>query len=100
MSVTIYEPNVGHIFRNEEGHLYPDNEQNRKLLISVVSDPSNALGSDRFDNHWYAKIQKDGSQLWAQVRNNQIRNGGINASPRNFKPQSGLSGVEEIKWND
>lgn len=38
-----------------------------------------------------ARTLDDGTQVWAQTRNGDIVNGGLNQTPRPFNPQSGLS---------
>lgn len=48
---------------------------------------------DMWSNDWYARIDEDGSQLWAEVRNGAIiRNCGRNRTPRPWDPETGLSG--------
>lgn len=90
--IKIYDKNGQdkHIFRNEKGHL-PDTPENRKLLSDVASDIKNRLDVDSRGNEWYAKNLPDGKQVWALVRNNVIRNGGINDTIRSFNKQTGLS---------
>jgi RHS repeat-associated protein len=80
-----------HIFRDAAGHL-PDTPANRELLEVVANDQSAKLGTDKFGNVWSARILDDGSQVWVQTRNGTIQNGGVNATPRIFHPESGLSG--------
>jgi hypothetical protein len=90
--IQIYDKNGQdkHIFRNGEGHL-PDTPENRELLRDVASDIKNKLDVDSRGNEWYAKTLSNGKQVWALVRNNVIRNGGINDTPRSFNKQTGLS---------
>lgn len=87
-----------HIFRNKEGHL-SDTPENRQLLKDVASDINNRLDIDSRGNEWYVKILSDGKQVWAVVRNNVIRNGGINDIPRPFNKQTGLSKNIGTTWN-
>jgi filamentous hemagglutinin len=84
------ESQLGHIFRDETGHL-PDTPNNRSLLQSVANDSGNKLGSDQFGNEWYAQTQPNGSQVWVKVRNGQIENGGLNQTPKTYSPSTGLS---------
>ncbi len=85
------ESRVSHIFRNSEGHFIHDNLMNRKTLINVSNDPKAFLGKDVLGNYWFAKQNYEGSQIWVQVRNNKIINGGINMKPKKFNPKTGLS---------
>ena len=87
---TIPDSRVPHIFRQAPGHL-PDTPANRQLLTDVALNPRNFLGTDRYDNLWYAQTQPNGNQIWVQVRNGQIMNGGLNPVPRIFHPHTGLS---------
>jgi hypothetical protein len=96
-AVSFNEKYTSHIFRNAEGHL-PDTPANRNLLQTTASDRGNLLGTDKYGNEWYAKVQNDGSQVWVQVRNGEIRNGGLNSSPIDFNPETGLS--SPVRPND
>jgi len=78
-----------HIFRNKEGHML-DTPSNRAILRNLVRNANNYLGKYARDNHWYAKVLKKGKQLWAWVRNNMIRDGGLNETPRSFNGRTGL----------
>ncbi|OKH42766.1 hypothetical protein NIES2130_39550 [Scytonema sp. HK-05] len=66
------------MFTEKDGHL-PDTPENRDLLVKVASDGKNYLGKDKYGNDLYGKINPDGSQTWAQVRDGVIQNGGKNA---------------------
>ncbi len=88
--ITIDEHKAPHIFRARVGHL-PDTQQNRALLEDVANDNANRLGTDQFGNDWCAKTNADGTQIWVQVRNDKIINGGVNQMPRTFTAQAGLS---------
>jgi RHS repeat-associated protein len=88
---TIPDNAAKHIFSNSEGHMPDDTPGNRQLLIDTASDSSNYLGTDKYGNDWYAQNLPDGRQAWAQVRGNQIRNGGINVTPKPWDPNTGLS---------
>ena len=82
--VTIEENRDRHIFRDVAGHFAEDTLENRQVLISAVGNPKNFLGTDRFGNEWWAERRDDGTQIWAQVREGRIMNGGINITPRPF----------------
>jgi len=88
--VKVCEKSAKHIFRNKSGHL-EDTSANRNLLIRVASNFKNYLGIDQYGNQWFAKTLSNGRQIWASVRNNFIRNGGINSELKTFNPQTGLS---------
>ena len=88
--IKIFEKNSKHIFRNASGHL-SDTPENRQLLLDLVSDSKNFLGVDKHGNHWFARTLPNGSQVWASVRDNCIRNGGINKVIKNFNSETGLS---------
>jgi hypothetical protein len=90
--VAIDEARVGHIFRNAEGHVL-DTQANRALLVDVANNRAARLGTDQFGNVWSAATRADGTQVWVQMRNGQIINGGVNATPRTFNPQTGLSNL-------
>jgi len=38
---------------------------------------------------WYAKTLENGIQIWAEVRNGQVRNGGFNSTPKIYNPKQG-----------
>ena len=78
-----------HIFRNKEGHI-TDTPENRELLINVVKDSKNYLGTDKHGTNWYSKTLETGKQVWVTERNNLIRDGGINNSPKQFNINTGL----------
>ncbi len=81
---------LGHIFRNEPGHL-ADTPANRQLLLGTANNQKNMLGVAESGNTWYGNTQKNGTQVWAETRNGNIVNGGVNSAPRTFNPQTGLS---------
>ena len=93
MAGTIDETDARHIFRQAGGHV-PDTRGNRELLIST-HDPVHFMGQDRFGNPWYARVLQDGRQVWIQCRGDRIRNGGVNAIPRQFHALTGLSKPEK-----
>ena len=79
-----------HIFRNKKGHI-EDNKENRSLLEDVANDSRNYVGSDNYGNQWYSKVLPNGKQVWVQVRNNTIQNGGINDPPLQWNNGTGYS---------
>ncbi|MGH9473703.1 MAG: RHS repeat domain-containing protein, partial [Terriglobales bacterium] len=86
------ESQLGHIFREAEGHL-PDTPENRALLENVANDPANSLGTAANGTSWSARTLPDGQQVWVQTRGGRIVNGGIiNDTPRTSNPSTGLSG--------
>lgn len=87
---TISDSRASHIFRNAEGHLF-DSPANRKLLTDVGSNPRNLAGVDQYGTMWYAEMHPSGGQVWVQVRNGQVTNGGINSVARTFNPRTGLA---------
>jgi hypothetical protein len=88
---TIDDKSAAHIFRDARGHLPDDTPDNRQLLISTASDESNYVGTDKYGNDWYSKLIEGGKQVWVQVRNGIIRNGGVNDVPRLWDPNTGFS---------
>ncbi len=89
-SISIPEERIAHIFRNKEGHLL-NTPENHQLLKSVAEDKSAILGKDKFGNIWSATTNQDGTQIWVQIRNGKIINGGLNLRPKFFHPATGLS---------
>ncbi len=83
------EAAIGHIFQGK--HNLPDTPDNRNLILDVANNPNNFLGADGRGNEWYHMIQDNGTQVWVQVRNGKIFNGGINDIPRQWNPQTGFS---------
>lgn len=90
VAITILETNAGHIFRNAAGHLTTDTPANRKTLVDVASDSKNYLGKDKYGNDWYGKTRADNTQVWVRVRNSQVTNGGVNATPGTYDAQLGI----------
>lgn len=85
---------ISHIFGNREGHL-PDTPANRRLIGDLANDSGCLLGSDMWGKEWYARINPDGTQVWATVLNGIIQNCGENAEPRPWNPGTGLSDSEQ-----
>src|SRR5580704_3577609 len=82
--IELHEGRTGHIFREADGHFSEDTAVNRQMLIETASRSENLLGGDRFGNEWFAEVRTDGTQIWAQVRDGKITNGGVNITPRDF----------------
>jgi filamentous hemagglutinin len=82
--IVIAEERVDHIFREADGHFPEDTAVNREALIGTANRSGNYLGTDRFGNGWFAEVRADGTQIWVQVREGRIMNGGVNATPRDF----------------
>jgi hypothetical protein len=80
-----------HIFRDAPGHM-PDTIANRSVLQTLANDRAAILGVDQFGNTWAARVAADGTQVWVQIRNGVIINGGVNPVFRPFNPLTGLSG--------
>ncbi len=80
---------TGHIFRDAEGHI-PDTPENRALLEDVANDSANFRGTDKYGNKWYTRTQSDGSLVWVEIRNGKIFEGGVNVTPKQWNPETGL----------
>lgn len=75
-----------HIFSDRKGHVI-DSPSSRRLLEDVVSDRSNLVGRKlRGGSELFAKLLDDGRQVWVEVRNGLIQDGGVNDIPRSFWP--------------
>jgi hypothetical protein len=70
---------------------FPDTPEHRQMLQELVTKHTNYLGTDMWHNDWYGEILPDGRQLWAKVRNNTIKYGGLRKIPKSFDPKMGLS---------
>jgi RHS repeat-associated protein len=69
-----------HIFREAPGHLAEDTAANRALLADIVQS-ENLVEIDINGNQIYAKQLSDGTEVWVEVRDGMIRNGGLNETP-------------------
>ena len=85
-----FTDNSRHMFDNREGHR-PDSPEFRAEIMDTVKNVKNYHGSDINNNDWYSEILFDGTQRWALVCKNIIKNGGINEIPKEYNPISGLS---------
>jgi hypothetical protein len=63
----------------------PDTPENRARLEQMVKDPANRISNRGNGVERYAQIQKDGTELWADVRYGVFQNGGLNMVPRNIR---------------
>ena len=88
--ITISENDLDHIFRDKPGHLKENNAHNRDLLISTATNAKNFFGICERGSSWFAENMPDGTQIWAEVRNGKVRNGGINSTPKQFNRATGL----------
>jgi Tfp pilus assembly protein PilF len=80
---TIDEKRAQHIFRRAHGHLR-DSPVNRKRLENLANDATALVSKDKYGNTWHARLEPDGTQLWAEIRGERIINGGVNMPPRIF----------------
>jgi hypothetical protein len=75
-----------HIFSNRKGHVL-DTPSNRKLLEQTVIERRNLVGRKlNGGSELFVKLLDDGRQVWAEVRNELIQDGGVNDIPRYFWP--------------
>ncbi len=84
-----------HNWDKRKGHIEKTSE-NEKLIYDVANDPECYLGPDKRGNHWYAKKLENGKQVWTEVRNNKIKNWGIN-EPGNIKTYNSETGLKALK---
>lgn len=75
----IAEANAAHMFRTATGHL-PDTAANRLLLQTTVCAENFAFTRNGIDT--FRRLLDDGTQVWVEVRNGVITNGGLNVIPR------------------
>ncbi len=92
VKITISENinDIKHIFRESPGHIQKDTPENRQIINDLVNDPKNYAGPDRHNNQWYGRINANGKQIWASVRDNKVKNAGINDIPQPYDPETGL----------
>jgi filamentous hemagglutinin len=81
---------LGHIFRQKDGHL-PDTPENRALLLGVANDVTCRLESDKHGNFWAVRRLDNGHQIWVRMRGSKIINAGMNEVPRKFEEGTGLN---------
>ncbi|MDR0854236.1 MAG: hypothetical protein LBN34_07695 [Clostridiales Family XIII bacterium] len=63
------------------GHL-ENTKANRELLLGVARDEKNYLYTKIEGSRVYRKVIDDNKQLWVEVRDGIIQNGGINNTSR------------------
>ena len=85
MPLRIDEDRIDHIFRDAVGHFRQDTPANRQALLETAGDSGNFVGRDRFGNEWFAALQTNGTQIWVQVREGKVKNGGVNVVPRSLQ---------------
>ena len=73
-------PDATHIFRPETGHIPFDTPAARAILQDTVK-PIYRIGETNGVTT-YRRLLPDGTQVWVEVRNNVITNGGVNPNPR------------------
>jgi RHS repeat-associated protein len=80
-----FRQDTAHIFRDATGHLASDTLTNRAIIQSAV-DPASLRSTSTLPDgsrlHRFFRTLPDGTQAWAEVRNGQITNGGLNLTPR------------------
>jgi hypothetical protein len=87
--IQLSKDDIPHMLRDDKGHLV-DTPSNRKLLLDTANNQKNFLGTDKYGTSWYARMLPNGDQVWTTVRNNIIRNGGLNKVPKIFNSETGL----------
>lgn len=88
--IEFFKNSLPHIFKNKTGHVL-DTPEHRELFIKIASDLKNFRVVDKRGNHWYEKILPNGKQVWVIVRDNFIRDAGINEVPKIIDDSTGLS---------
>jgi RHS repeat-associated protein len=77
----IAENSASHIFRDAGGHLAEDTPENRGLIESVVKS-GNYVETKYPGVDVYRETLSNGTQVWAEVKEGSITNGGVNTTPR------------------
>jgi len=80
-----------HLFRAKEGHI-SGTPANKKMILDMVQQEKYCLGEVK-GVIWYGKINEAGEQVWACVwqESLEIRNCGINKTPRQWDKDRGLN---------
>ena len=60
------------------------------MLEDTANNKKNYLGKDKYGNEWYQKNLENGKQVWVEVRNGKIIDGGLNNIPKEWNPFTGL----------
>lgn len=80
-----------HVFRNAPGHL-PYTDESVARIEELISDERNIVGTDgQVGRTWYARIESDGTQLWASVLNGTVQDCGLNEDPRTWDSFTGFN---------
>jgi hypothetical protein len=96
VEVEFKDKNKNHLFDDRKGHLI-DTPENRQRILDLVKDPTKYLGPDKHGNWWYGEILPDGTQLWGSVWDGEIGNCGLNDTPKEYNPESGLCDFDPSK---
>lgn len=79
-ALDILDKDASHIFRAAHG--WTDTPANRELLRSIITPANQVFEGVSKHVDTYRALLPDGRQVWAEVWNGIISNGGINADPR------------------
>lgn len=83
---------IGHIFRDDVGHLEQNTPENRAFIESATASPENKVGTNNHGLDIYLKTMPNGTQAWAGVHNGVIRNGGKNNFPKEWVKDASFEG--------
>ena len=79
---------LGHIFKDDKGHIKQDTPENRAFIEAATTSPENKVGTKASGTEIYLKTMPDGTQAWAEVWGGEIRNGGKNSFPKEWVSDS------------
>ena len=86
---------IHHVFSTVKGQPKPghltDTMLNRHIIARTYLKKENFLGKEQWGNEWYAKLRSDGRQAWSKWNDGRLISGGLNPTPIEFHPLSGLS---------
>ncbi|MBP6870358.1 hypothetical protein KBC04_05720, partial [Candidatus Babeliales bacterium] len=91
-----FTDNSEHMFDDREGHR-ADSPEFRAEIMTTVKNVKNYHGSDIHGNDWYSEILSDGTQRWASVYKEVIKNCGVNETLQIYNPMTGLSKLTYMK---